>query len=260
MGKNSGIAWTDHTFNLWWGCVDVSPACDNCYARTLDARFGGDHWGKDKPRLSFSDKHWNEPLKWDRAAAAKGANDLVFVESMGDILEQRDDLEPHRQRFWELVRKTSALTYLLLSKRPQFYKKLVPKDLVGDPRLWLGTTVESPAYLWRAEALCENSKAQVRFLSMEPLLQQVAIDFALSDGINWVIAGCESGIGARPTETNWYRELRAHCRRHGVPFFLKQASSRAEGISSGVGSWAKGGIIEQPYLDEVQYIEFPRPT
>lgn len=60
MGKETGIAWTDGTFNPWWGCVEVSPACDNCYAREWDARFGGEHWGKDAPRRFFGDKHWNE--------------------------------------------------------------------------------------------------------------------------------------------------------------------------------------------------------
>jgi len=264
MGKNSGIAWTDHTFNLWWGCDEVSPACDNCYARILDARFGGDHWGKDKPRRFFGDKHWNEPLKWDRAAAEQGTNDLVFVESMGDLLEKREDLEPHRQRFWELVRKTHALTYLLLSKRPQFFEKMIPKDLVGDPRLWLGTTIESPAYTWRADALNENTHAVVRFASMEPLIEKTSIAAHLVTdsriGLNWVITGCESGAGARHTPTDWYRKLQRECAAAAVPFFLKQAPRGADGITSGEGSWLKlkDGIIEQPYLDGVQYIQFPR--
>lgn len=263
MGKNSGIAWTDHTFNLWWGCVEVSPACDNCYARELDKRFGGDHWGADKPRKFFGDKHWNEPLRWNRAAAEKGTNDLVFVESMGDLLEKRDDLEPHRQRFWDLVRKTEALTYLLLSKRPQFFEKHIPRDLVGDPRLWLGTTIESPAYIWRADALNENRHAVVRFASMEPLVEQTSIASRLVTatdiGINWVITGCESGAKARPTPTDWYRKLQRECAAAGVPFFLKQAPRGSDGITSGAGSWLKlkDGIVEQPYLDGVQYIEFP---
>lgn len=263
MAKNSGIDWCNHTFNLWWGCTEVDPACDNCYARELDKRFGGNHWGKDAPRKFFSDKHWDGPLAWDREAAANGTNDLVFVESMGDLLEQREDLETHRQRFWELVRKTHALTYLLLSKRPQFFDKMIPRDLIGNPRLWLGTTIANPAGLWRADALIENKHAPVLFASMEPLLEETSIAAHLVTsteiGINWVITGCESGANARHTPTDWYRKLQRETDAAAVPFFLKQAPRNADGITSGEGTklQIRDGIYKQPYLDGVQYIEFP---
>lgn len=65
MGEKTNIAWTDHTFNCWWGCTKVSPGCDHCYAEAFDKRVGGAHWGKDQPRRVFGIKHWNEPLKWD---------------------------------------------------------------------------------------------------------------------------------------------------------------------------------------------------
>ena len=72
MGKETGISWTDHTFNPWWGCTKVSPGCDNCYAEAFDKRVGGSHWGKGQPRRTFTDKHWNEPLAWNRAAEKAG--------------------------------------------------------------------------------------------------------------------------------------------------------------------------------------------
>jgi hypothetical protein len=68
MGKITGISWTDHTFNPWWGCTKVSPGCDHCFADAFDKRVGGNHWGKGVPRRTFGEKHWDEPLKWNKVA------------------------------------------------------------------------------------------------------------------------------------------------------------------------------------------------
>lgn len=266
MGKGSGIAWTDHTFNPWWGCVKVSPACDNCYAATFDHRLGGNHWGKDAERRMFGDKHWNEPLKWNREAAKTGRRALVFCASMADVFESwRDDIEAPRRRLWQLIEETPALTWLLLTKRPQNIARMAPDRIRGAANVWLGTTLESPEFLWRAEVLLTNGaggaggNGAVRFVSMEPLVAQVSMRAAIASGINWVITGCESGAGARHTPTDWYRSLRDDAAAFGVPFFLKQASRGAEGITSGEGSWLKlkDGIVEQPYLDGVQHIGWP---
>lgn len=282
MAEQSAIGWTDGTFNPWWGCVEVSPACDNCYAREWDARFGGDHWGKDEPRRFFPDKHWNEPRKWNRKAAAEGKRFLVFCASMADVFENRDDLEPWRQKLWTLIRETPALTWLLLTKRPQFIGRMLPEDLRGAPNIWLGTTIESPEYLWRAETLAKYTWARVRFLSMEPLLERVEIGDVLSlsvidghgrVGIDWVITGCESGDGARETQTDWYRSLRNQCDAYDVPFFFKQAPLGAEGVTEGAGSKRKRDlrtgpdgikrvhwIVGEPYLDGVQHVAWPAVT
>lgn len=93
MGKSTGIAWCDGTFNPWWGCVKVSPACTNCYAATFDRRIGGDHWGPGSERRTFGDKHWNEPLKWNAAAEQAGTRKRVFCASMADVFEGRSDLD-----------------------------------------------------------------------------------------------------------------------------------------------------------------------
>jgi protein gp37 len=293
MGKETGIEWADSTFNTWWGCVEVSPACDNCYARTWDARFSGitsngndlgdPHWGKDAPRKFFGDKHWSEPAKWNRAAAKRGGaiagpgvprdqRWLVFCSSMADVFESgRDDLVPHRLRLWRTIAETPYLTWLLLTKRPQNIARMLPGELVGAPNVWLGTTIESPAFLWRAEALCQNDLAAVRFVSMEPLLERTHIAPYLTGapkstsvgadraGIDWVITGCESGENARETPIAWYQWLRLECEDAGIPFFLKQAPRGAEGITAGKGSRVKlkDGIIEAPYLDGIQHIAFP---
>lgn len=283
MGESTGIAWTDGTFNPWWGCVEVSPACDNCYARTWDARFSGVsakgidqgpvHWGKDSPRKFFADKHWNEPLKWARAAEVSGKRFLVFCASMADVFESgRDDLDVHRSRLWDLIRGTPALTWLLLTKRPQNIARMLPDDLKGAPNIWLGTTLESAAYSWRAQTLAALKSSWVRppvvtFLSMEPLLEPLCPDLV---GIDWVITGGESGTGARPLNIDWVRMLRDECTNRGRPFLFKQADEGLDGVTVGDGSFTKRDvrkgddgigrvhrIVEKPYLDGVQWMQFP---
>lgn len=282
MGKETGIAWCHHTFNPWWGCVEVSPACDHCYARRFSDRLAAgapSHWGQHAPRRFFADKHWNEPLKWNEKARELPAGErrLVFCASMADVFESgRDDLEPHRQRLWELIRITPNLTWLLLTKRPQNIGRMYPEAMRGAPHVWFGTTMESSAYYWRADALLEHAHhAPVRFLSMEPLIEQTSAALYLSlgepHGVNWLITGCESGDGARDTPTDWFRLLRDECASARVPFLFKQALKGAEGIAVGTTSIEKRDlrsvpgsslkkiftIIERPYLDGRQHMEFP---
>lgn len=88
--QNSKISWTDHTFNPWWGCEKVSPACDSCYAESFARRVGKDVWGKDAPRRFFGGKHWNEPVKWNLAASGAMRPALVFCASMADVFEDRN--------------------------------------------------------------------------------------------------------------------------------------------------------------------------
>src|SRR5688500_6617995 len=87
MAKGSSIEWTDHTFNPWWGCVRVSPACEHCYAETFAKRVGHPVWGVQAPRRFFGDKHWQEPVKWNRDAEARGVRERVFCASMADWAE-----------------------------------------------------------------------------------------------------------------------------------------------------------------------------
>src|ERR1700704_5109229 len=82
MAKNSHIEWTHHTFNPWWGCKKVSPACDNCYAELWAKRMGHQLWGTDAPRRFFGDAHWREPLKWNEEAGLAGHRERVFCASM----------------------------------------------------------------------------------------------------------------------------------------------------------------------------------
>lgn len=132
MGKDTGITWTDSTFNPWWGCEKVSPGCTNCYAATFDKRVGGDHWGAKAGRRFFGDKHWREPEKWNRDAAKSGERHRVFCASMADVFEDRDDLVQPRIRLFHLISETPNLDWLLLTKRPENIRRFYGGD--GVPR------------------------------------------------------------------------------------------------------------------------------
>jgi len=94
MAIETGISWTQHTFNIAWGCTKCSPGCKNCYADQLARRYGHDVFGPQKPRRTFGDKHWREPLKWNRQAEKAGVQRKVFCSSMADVFEDHPRLTP----------------------------------------------------------------------------------------------------------------------------------------------------------------------
>jgi protein gp37 len=227
MGKDSRIEWTHHTFNPWWGCVRVSAACDHCYADAWAKRLGEDLWGPHSERRFFSDAHWKEPLKWNREARGDGVRRRVFCASMADVFENRKDLIPHRQRLLDLIDQTPYLDWLLLTKRIHLVKRQLPKGYSFPSNVWLGATVENQDAVKRIKYLLEFKTPSVRFLSCEPLLSELDIrDFLLSGSgqprVDWVIAGGESGAGARPMDPAWPLSLKEQCARACVPFHFKQ--------------------------------------
>ena len=219
MGENSKIGWTHHTFNPWAGCVEVSPACDFCFARADTKRYGFCEWGKDAARRITSDSYWKQPLKWNRDACRDGVRSRVFCGSWCDVMEYRPELQRWREELYVLIEETQYLDWLLLTKRPQNFRRFLPETWLSNPRrnVWGMTTVESSVYKWREKALLDTPFA-VRGLSMEPLLGPVDID----PRIDWVIAGGESGPHARPSHPDWFRSLRDQCAAAGVSFFFKQ--------------------------------------
>jgi protein gp37 len=223
MGKNSKIEWTHHTFNPWWGCVKISPACKHCYAETWAKRVGSDVWGADAPRRFFSDAHWRQPLKWNAESVLEGARRRVFCASMADVFEDRRDLDLWRTRLWLLIEKTQSLDWLLLTKRPESVGRLVPWSDKWPPNVWLGTTAEDQASAdLRIPALISHN-APVLFASCEPLLGPLDLSSWLDQQrLHWVIAGGESGAKARPMNPDWPRSLRDQCVTAGVAFHFKQ--------------------------------------
>lgn len=201
MGKETGIGWTDHTFNPWWGCMKVSPGCANCYAETWDHRTGGHHWGPLAPRRMFSDKHWNEPRRWHHAAVEAGERRRVFCASMADVFEDRPDLVAPRHRLFDLIQETPGLDWLLLTKRPQNLVRMLPwmqnvdpdgpRSSTGElltarapwPNVWLGTTTEDQERADERVPHLVSIPAVVRFLSCEPLLGPLALQGEFRMGV-----------------------------------------------------------------------------
>lgn len=222
MAKNSRIEWTDHTFNPWWGCVKVSPACKHCYAEAWAKRVGAAVWGARAPRRFFSDKHWAEPRRWNREAEASGRRHRVFCASMADVFEDRRELDEWRERLASLIDETPWLDWLLLTKRPEKAAKLAPWGAVWPRNVWLGTTVETQVWVERRLPALAKIPARVRFLSCEPLLGPLDLSEWLNPYVHWVIAGGESGPRARPSDPAWFRSLRDQCIAARVPFHFKQ--------------------------------------
>jgi len=232
MGKDTGIAWTDHTFNAWWGCTKVSPACDFCYAEALSKQYGHDIWGSTASRRFFGDKHWNEPLRWDREAAAAGVKRRVFLNSMSDFLEGRSDLDVARARTIALIAQTPNLIWLMLTKRPQLARGLLPSEwfenVGGWPRnVWFGFTAENQERYDERLIHALDCPAQVIWVSAEPLLGPIRITHARSP--QWIIVGGESGAHRRPFDQKWADDIRSQCFRTGTAFFMKQDSAYRSG-------------------------------
>lgn len=268
MAEETRIEWADHTFNPWIGCTKVSPACDHCYAEAQASRYwpGEQLWAGNRKRTS--ENNWRQPLKWNRQAkdfhAQHGRPPMVFCASLADVFDNQVP-EQWRRDLWALIDATPNLIWLLLTKRPQNIRKMLPPEIDGAPiwdNVWLGTTVENQAEADRRIPHLLAAPAVKRFLSCEPLLGPVdltnlsvvsprgveqwnaldrteardaAFEGAVSGVIDWVIAGGESGAAARPSLLDWFQDLRDQCAAAGVPFFFKQW-----------GEWAPGENCVRP--------------
>ena len=231
MGKGTGIGWTDATFNSWWGCTKVSPGCDFCYAEAFDKRVGGAHWGKAQPRRIFGQKHWNEPIQWNRAAGRAHEITKVFCGSMMDVM---DDEAPagQRERLWVLIDETPNLLWQLLTKRPQRYVRYLPEEGFRHNNVILGATTENQKFYDVRMRHLDNSVIALRrrgymhqvqnFISYEPALGPIKMGPLHPD---WVIFGGETGHGRRPMELRWAEAIKAECEYVGIPFFMKQMSA-----------------------------------
>ncbi|MGH3679735.1 MAG: DUF5131 family protein [Natronosporangium sp.] len=225
MADHSAIEWTETTWNPTTGCDRVSPGCDNCYALTLAKRLkamGSAKYQTDgHPRTSgpgfgvaVHEDALALPYRWRQPR-------VVFVNSMSDLFHAKVPTAFVR-RVFEVMHATPQHTYQILTKRALRLARL-GHDLRWPGNVWMGVSVEDVTQLGRVEQL-RTVPAAVRFVSAEPLLGPLdGLDLA---GIDWLIAGGESGPHARRVEPDWVRELRDHCRAAGVQFFFKQWGGR----------------------------------
>jgi protein gp37 len=230
LAEHSKIEWTDHTFNPWTGCTNVSPGCDHCYAEVWSKRSGQVRWGN-YPRRRTTADYWKAPIVWNERQAlflaAHGRRQRVFCASLADVFDNQVPVE-WRMDLFKLIRSCPQLDWLLLTKRPQNISKMLPSDWGkgGYPNVWLGTTAEDQErYNQRWKHLC-IVPAVVRFVSYEPAIGPLRIngDEVLPD---WLICGGESGHSARPVSKSWVETVIADCRDLGIAPFFKQWGSYA---------------------------------
>lgn len=216
MSDQSGIEWTDATWNPVTGCTQVSPGCKNCYASRLAKRLQamGSHRYRNGFRLTTHAGALRLPMTWRRPRR-------IFVNSMSDMFHERLPLHFIRQVFEVMVEADWHL-FQVLTKRAERLREIAP-TLPWPANVWQGVSVENAQYAWRARALADVPAA-VRFLSVEPLLGPIP-ELPL-EGIHWVIVGGESGPGHRPIDPAWAREIRDQCSDADVPFFFKQWGGR----------------------------------
>jgi protein gp37 len=269
MAENSAIEWTDHTFNPWIGCTKVSPGCDHCYAeRDMAGRLKVVQWGPHGARVRTKPANWAKPMTWNRRHdeffAQHGRRQRVFCASLADVFDNAVDPAWRRDLF-DLVRATPNIDWLLLTKRIGIAQRLFDECHMDLPdggsgydwpeNVWLGASIVNQEEAERDIPKLLQVPANVRFLSMEPLLGPVDLstvackpcptsggelsmdpttgayeccsrcDFTgIGDewGIDWVIVGGESGPAARPMHPDWARGLRDQCAAADVPYLFKQ--------------------------------------
>ena len=243
MAAGSKIEWTQATWNPITGCTRVSEGCRHCYAERLTAtrlahldkykglaRMNGKGEARWTGKLRFHPDVLEQPYRWRKPR-------LVFVNSMSDMFHEDLSLDIILKVF-KVMNECPQHTFQILTKRPAIAAKFSPA-LNWTPNIWMGTSVENMLVSHRIRDL-KQTKAKVRFLSLEPLLGPMP-KLPLS-GIHWVIVGGESGPGARPMEPQWARQIRDRCVAQSVPFFFKQWG--------GVQKKKKGRILDNRYWDE----------
>lgn len=210
---STAIEWTDATWNPVRGCTKVSPGCKHCYAETFAERFRGvpGHPYEQGFDLRLVPEKLEEPLRWTQPR-------MVFVNSMSDLFHVGVE-DNYIRRVFRVMAAADWHTFQVLTKRSSRLRELA-NSLIVSNNVWLGVSVEDRKFgVPRIDDLREVP-AVVRFLSIEPLLEDLGeLDLR---GIDWVIVGGESGLGARPLERDWVVSIRDQCAAAGVAFFFKQ--------------------------------------
>jgi protein gp37 len=246
MSNHSSIEWTDSTWNPVRGCTKISPGCAHCYAETFAERFRGvlGHPYQQGFDLRIVPEKLTEPLNW-------GNPRRIFVNSMSDLFHEGvpDD---YIVRVAQVMEAANWHTYQILTKRSERMRDLLGSRLAFVAKLkhiWWGVSVENKRHgVPRIEHL-RSAPAAIRFLSIEPLLEDVGS--VKLKGIDWVIVGGESGHGARPMQESWVIAIRDECRKAGVAFFFKQWG--------GVNKAKTGRKLAGRTYDEIPESEHRRP-
>jgi len=230
MAENSKISWCHNTFNPWIGCSKVSPGCTNCYAEAFAGRYLKVKWGPKENRHKTSASNWRNPERWNFNAARSGIIKRVFCASLSDIFEDNAQLTPWRKDLFDLIAKTQYLYWLLLTKRPENFKRLMPpawRELF-PVNVWPGASICNQQEYDRIMPLLKDLKRElgirITFVSFEPLLGPIDLKYGAAD---WNIIGGESGFlkYARPMHLDWAGGLIRQVKAAGGLVFFKQMGS-----------------------------------
>ncbi|MFV5215217.1 DUF5131 family protein [Azonexus caeni] len=213
MTTTSKIEWTEQTWNPTVGCTKISPGCKHCYAELMAQRLQamGTHGYENGFKLTLLPSRLQEPLQRKKKT-------VYFVNSMSDVFHEDVPFE-YIDQIFESIAKTPQHTYQILTKRADRMAQYFINRPVPD-NAWLGVSVEDREYGVPRIALLRQVSAKIRFLSVEPLLEDLG-DLDLTD-IHWVIVGGESGAKARPMQKEWVEDIRIQCEEANVAFFFKQ--------------------------------------
>jgi protein gp37 len=212
MADGSAIEWTEATWNPVTGCAQVSPGCAHCYAKTFAERWRGvpDHPYEQGFELKLWPKRLDQPIRWRRPR-------VIFVNSMSDLFHE-DIPEQFITEVFRVMGEADWHVFQVLTKRHERLLELSDR-LPWPPNVWIGVSIENRRFVHRADYL-RQVPAAVRFISAEPLLGPLEeLDL---NGIDWLIAGGESGPDHRPVREEWLVELRDRCAEEDVAFFFKQ--------------------------------------
>jgi protein gp37 len=222
MSNTTSIEWTEQTWNPATGCTKVSAGCKNCYAETMAIRLQAMKAPgyENGFNLSLMPNRLEQPLLRKKPT-------VYFVNSMSDLFHEDIPFE-YLDKVFSVITQTKQHTYQILTKRSSRMKEYFLTRSVPD-NAWIGVTVEDQKHGKSRILDLHEINAKTRFLSCEPLLEDLGI-LDLS-AIHWVIVGGESGSKARPMQENWVRSLKNQCARSGTAFFFKQW-----------GAWGNDGV------------------
>lgn len=212
MAKGSPIEWTESTWNPVTGCTKVSPGCKHCYAERMANRLQamGQVNYENGFAVTLHERALDLPLKWRKPQT-------IFVNSMSDLFHEEVP-EAFIVRVFEVMNRASWHCFQILTKRSGRLREMSPR-LPWTPNIWMGVSVETKEYYFRIRDL-RGTGASIKFLSCEPLLGP--LPRLPLKGIDWVIAGGESGPRSRTMNPSWAEGVRDQCLKASVPFFFKQ--------------------------------------
>lgn len=214
MSSNSGIEWTEQTWNPVTGCTKVSPGCKHCYAESLAKRLqamNAPGYQNGFTEVTLMPERLSQPLKRQKPT-------IYFVNSMSDLFQESVPYD-FIDRVMQVISETPRHTYQILTKRAERMRDYFSTRPVPD-NAWIGVSVEDKKYGKPRISILREIDAKTRFLSIEPLIEDLGkIDL---DDIQWVIVGGESGPKARPMHEEWVISIKHQCIEKNVPFFFKQ--------------------------------------